>query len=297
MAGVALRIAHKVAERLDRRPCHNRVGHNEGYSVGYRYGQRVLKNSFLFGTIRDPAKRALSRVFFTSVSNGRKRPTDANIKKGLNGSDSRFGSISPGLGGFQLAYLSMTSLEKYSVWKPDQPTVVSDPDLVHETVQRILQDYDLMILVERFDESMVVMQMMLGLETSDMLYLSSKQAGSYSGEQCRKLKKAYASKGIAAHLSSEEWYAKSYGDYVLWEATSQSLDLTIEALGKDKFKMALQKYVDMRRQAEEQCAPTAIWPCSKDGKPQVEESKSNCYKKDWGCGFPCFEAVFGGSEE
>jgi hypothetical protein len=253
-----------------------------------------LEKSFLFGTIRDPAKRAMSRVFFTLVTTGGKEPIDENVLKFLNETDAQYGCVSPGLGGFQLAYLSMRPLPKYSLWNPDKPTAVSDPDLAHQAVKTILQDYDFMILVERFDESLVIMQLLLGLGPSDILYLSSKQSGGFTSTsgRCAQSIPPFLSEAVADHLSSAEWYAKSYGDYLLWEATSQSLDLTIEAMGREKFAAALQKYRDVKRQAQEQCGPTALWPCTQEGTLQKDKAKTNCYSQDWGCGFPCFDALF-----
>jgi hypothetical protein len=229
------------------------------------------------------------------VTTGGLEPIDENVLKFLNVTNAQYGCVSPGLGGFQVAYLSMHPLPKYSVWNPDNPTVVSDPGLVHQTVKTILQDYDFMILVERFDESLVVLQLLLGLEPSDLLYLPSKQSGDFTSTdgRCAQSIPPFLSEAVADHLSSKEWYAKSYGDYVLLEATSQSLDLTIEGLGRDKFEAALQKYRVVKRQAQEQCGATAIWPCSKEGDLQKEKAKTNCYSNDLGCGFPCFDALFG----
>ena len=91
----------------------------------------------------------------------------------------QFGSVSPGQGGFQLQYLAMDTPEEYSVWNPKRPTEVSRLDLVHQIVKDIMNDYDFLILVERYDESLVAMQLLLGLETSDILYLPSRHAGSF----------------------------------------------------------------------------------------------------------------------
>jgi hypothetical protein len=184
--------------------------------------------------------------------------------------------------------------EKFSVWNPDSPTEVSNPDIVHKTVREVMQDYDFMILVERYDECLIAMQLMLGLETSDLLFLSSKKAGSYYNNrkgECIKLQPSFVSPAVSEYISSKEWYAKSYGDYLLLEAASQSLDLTIEAFGQKRFDKALQNFKALKQRAEEQCAAKAVFPCSPEGKTQNKEAKASCYQKDWGCGYPCLDNV------
>jgi hypothetical protein len=300
-SGVALRIAKRVARRQfstleedlkNVTKCSTRVDHIEKASaVGRLYGKRDRKKSFLFSTIRDPAKRAISRIFFSKVSAG-ERPTDENVLNWLNEDrNHQYGAVSPGLGGFQLAYVTMHPHKQYSAWDPARPSEVSNPDLVHQTVKEIMQDYDFMILVERYDESLVAMQLMLGLETSDILYLSSKHAGTYHYRigRCVQLASSFVSRAVSEYLSSKEWYAKSYGDYLLQEAINQSLDLTIEAFGRERFDEALQNFLALKQQAEEHCAPEAVFPCSQEGEPQIEKAKSSCYQNDWGCGYPCLD--------
>ena len=46
-------------------------------------------------------------------------------------------------------------------------------------IDKILDNYDFIGVTDRFDESLVVLQLLLGLETSDILYLSSKKSGNY----------------------------------------------------------------------------------------------------------------------
>ena len=80
------------------------------------------------------------------------------------------------------------------------------------------------------------------------------------------------------HLSSDEWYAKQYGDYLLHETVNQSLDLTIESLGREKFKEAMQKFQTLKKQANNECADYAHFPCSATGKPQPRLAEASCYR-------------------
>ena len=64
---------------------------------------------------------------------------------------------------------------------------------------------------------------------------------------------------MSQYLSSKELYTKSYGDYLLYEAASQSLDLTIQAFG-EHFDKAFQDFCGIEeKSAEEECAATAVF--------------------------------------
>ena len=286
-------------------PCPNQVSHRPNYSAGRAYGNRLpYPQSMLLSTVRDPAGRALSRLYFQEVSQQQHAPTDANMLQWLRQkTNSQFGAISPGMGGFQLAYLSLGAIGKDTAWVADRPEDVIEPLAVHENVRRVVSDYDLLLVVERYDESLVVMQLLLGLDPSDIAYLRSKSAGGYFYSergvgkdgigQCVKLVPAVASEAVRAHLDGPEWHSANYGDYLLREAASQSLDLTIDnVLGRKRFDEALQSFRSLCALAEDRCTSEAIFPCSSDGTPQVERSRESCYEKDWGCGAQCLDDVF-----
>ena len=306
MSGIALRIAQHYAERhfpnitadgAMPAPCNTRVDHVPGYQAGTRFSRHDKEGrSFLFSILRDPARRALSRVFFSRVSQAGQPATEQNIFKWLRMStNSQYGTVSPGMGGFQLAYLAFRSIEEWSAWSKDDPYQVRDVELVHDIVREIIMDYDFLMLVERFDECLVVMQLLLGLEVGDILYLSAKQAGDYyyhpRRNECIQLAKTKSFPSIDRYLQSAEWDAMNYGDYVLYEAMNQSLDLTIETLGRERFNEALDAFVTLRSRAEERCAAEAVFPCSSIGEVQIDRSSVSCYEKDEGCGFACLDAL------
>ena len=189
------------------------------------------------------------------------------------------------------------SQSQCAAWHETRPNEILGRDIVHETVKGIMEDYDLLMLVERFDESLVVLQLLLGLTTQDILYFSSKKAGSYyhiqgSVNVCSYLEKPALSEIVTEHLASDEWYAKQYGDYLLMEAVNQSLDLTIDALGRGRFNQALQRFKTMNKQANEKCLGSVFFPCSENGTLQLELSQQSCYKDDLGCGYKCLDELF-----
>ena len=157
-----------------------------------------------------------------------------------------------------------------------------------------------MILVERYDESLVALQLLLDLKPADILYLQSKGSGSYSHHSisraiagkphaCQKLQKSFVTPAVRRHLDSDMWYAQNYGDFVLHAAVNASLDKTIEQLGRKRFKSALENYLKMKDGADAKCSSDAIWPCSSTGDSQWNASLASCYYKDEGCGYPCLD--------
>jgi hypothetical protein len=152
--------------------------------------------------------------------------------------------------------------------------------------------------MERLQESLVVLQLLLHLETSDILYLPSKISGQYSyifnkpRAGCYKLQKLpNISVSVNAFLSSPAFYAANYEDYLLYKAANKSLDLTIEWFGRDNFEKALSTYQLMMKEALE-CEKEAIFPCSPEGIHR-NQTETNCYVNDWGCGYPCLDRKFG----
>jgi len=300
VVSVVLRIKDRISHRFftNKHVCRTSVKHHHNYTAGENFLSRDRKRSFLLGSIRNPAARAMSRVFHLYVTQAKLKPTDENVLKWLNVTHSHYGSVSPGMGGFQLAYLSMHKLQEYSGWDPSYPTNVSNPGAIYGIVKDIMADYDMIIVTERLSESLVALQLILDLKTTDILYLSSKVGGkSYiKGKftklekgKCTLVKKTSVSPAISKYLLSKEWYAKSFGDYLLQETASLSLDLTIEALGQERFHEALLKFENLNKRAKEECTSKADYPCSKDGNLQRKISRESCYKNDFGCGHRCLD--------
>lgn len=91
------------------------------------------------------------------------------------------------------------------------------------------------------------------------------------------------------YLSSTSWWAQNYGDLLLHQAASMSLDRTIAEIGVDVFNEALEKFRSMMKTAAETCQP--VFPCSSDGTDQSIEAEDDCYFEDIGCGYPCLDTL------
>jgi hypothetical protein len=127
MAGIVDRIANNHGD------CDHRSHHVTKGSDFY-YGNRDRKSSFLLGSIRDPAARAISRVLFHQVSRYGKDPTDENILKWLNTTDRAHGTVSSGQGGFQLNYMTLDPIEPWSAYDWNNNVTVTNPEQVAQNV-------------------------------------------------------------------------------------------------------------------------------------------------------------------
>lgn len=193
--------------------------------------------------------------------------------------------------------MSLNHIGRWSAWNETAPTTVQDPKAVQENVEQVIQNYDFLALTERLDESLVVIQLLLDLPVSDILSTSSKVGGGYfyveenGKSRCIPLQKSFRSPAVHAYLESDEWYAKNYGDYLLFAAANQSLDKTIERLGKIRFAKALREYRESMKLVKEKCNADAFLPCYASGKTHSEVSNQHCYRGDEGCGYNCIDEL------
>jgi len=168
--------------------------------------------------------------------------------------------------------------------------------------RQTFKKYDFVGLVERFDESLVALQLLLGLESSDILYFAVNRRDqwkrtmvSHKRSVCRdsfdwKVDLAGEPRIREYLLESKEWYARNYADYLLYQAAALSLDQTIMAIGLDFFSQELKKFRSLMKQANEECSP--IFACSSNGTDQSEDAKYDCMAEEiYGCGFPCLDGL------
>jgi Sulfotransferase family len=173
-AGVTLRLAQQIARRRNftfavadrdlpprtRAPwtlCKNRVMHAQTHSMGYAHRDR--SRSFLWSIVREPTSRAVSHYFHTLVSRRRLNASDDAIF--LRYLKSEIPSYQLDFEDYQIKYLSFHHLPRYNR---------SAYDPIHE-INEILRNYDFVAMTERLDESLVAMQMLLGLDAEDIAHV------------------------------------------------------------------------------------------------------------------------------
>jgi hypothetical protein len=155
-----------------------------------------------------------------------------------------------------------------------------------QAANKILTDYDFIGITERLDESLVAMQMILGLETTDILYTSAKGRGTWD-DQGYYIQPSFVSPGMEKFFASDTWLELSKGDYLLYLAANASLDRTIDFLGREHFdhKLALFRYA----------LDLAASKCSHIGAMYSAAGFKNltdCLYEDAGCGNECFDQLF-----
>jgi len=298
LAGINQRIARNFAARTGLKK--NCIRH-DGRKAGPYYMARDPL-SFLWTFVRDPAHRAMSR---TAASLKKQRGILHNtmplydyseeiVESLKTADDVQFGTISAGRGGFQLQYSMLSIIEEWSAFNASEPTKVKDPKKVQGYVREVMKGYNFIGLVDRFDESLVALQLILGLEPNDILYFAVKTREQFELSPKEKvcLKpldwNVLLSDKVNQHLGSDEWFAQNYGDHVLYRAANMSLDQTILSLGLDVFSNALKDFRQLLQRAKEACHP--IFPCSSNGTLQEGLSSENCYEGA-SCGYKCLDGL------
>lgn len=249
------------------------------------------------------------RFFHFQVSRDKKEPTDHAFRKFLRdtpGSDSDFPAYYP-WGSSYDHYLHYMSLDGYQVgsWKNETvstssisksrrsqsirgATTVSATRATTatiNTVNKILQDYDFIGITERLDESLVALQMILGLKTSDILYYSAKGNGNWDDHGVY-IQPSFVSPGMERFFASPEWEELSRGDYLMYMAANASLDRTIDKLGRQEFNAKLEQFRHAKELVKTHC-PDIRPLYSASGKA----THHDCLFSDAGCGSACFDRL------
>jgi len=276
LSGITLRIAnkHKLPHFKNNTRCSVVYNHHTATEIEVK--DRVREKTFLWTFIREPSSQIQS-FFFWQWRLKDISPTFDLFKKFVEYTFRGFDSFP------QIGYVSHKKLYLKDMARNNATLV-----------QEILDQYDFIGINERFDESLVVLRLLLGLNAGDILYVSSKRNGGYDGGAmggCKKIPKRVKWPEMEDYVSSYYWKRRYTFSNALYAAANRSLDLTIEKIGRAKFDKALSEHKRLMALVDEKCASTAVFPCSSDGEPQLEASIKNCYKFDYGCGYPCIDTI------
>jgi hypothetical protein len=238
---------------------------------------RKKKHSLLWTNVRDPAKRSVSQFFHFQVSRRGKHATMEYIPHLREQK------------GFQVNYLR-TGKHK----KEHNQYANTTLQFVHIIKKEIFKAFDFIALVERMDESLVVMKLLFDLEARDMIVLSAKTSGGYDDGQSQKkcffIQKAFTTPEVDEYLADE--FKVDNADYLLYAAANRSLDLTIDALGRKRVEEHVRQHRVLQKLAEEHCLAQAVFPCSANGTRQTKLSALDCYQgDDSGCGYRCVDRI------
>jgi len=289
-SSITLRLAYNVAKRVlqqqqqqqqQQQPetpqsgdhtnivCKNRVEHNHASKM--KYAQRDKDHSFLWSMVRDPTARTVSQFFHFAVSREDVSSNDTSFQAFLR--KYRY------FGNYHIRYLGL-------------PRRLNGKQLQDE-INRILQEYDFIGVTERMDESILALQMILGLTTSDVMYLPAKSSGGYDDgrfqNRCVYIQPSFVSPGMKDFFASPAYQKAIYWDQVLYQAVNASLDQTIDRLGRTEFYRGLDRFQQAKRKVSQACTLQNVkFPCSVDGIKRAAND-TDCLLFDMGCGFDCID--------
>lgn len=271
LAGVHLRISKNVALRRNEGYAICKARFDHSLAVGMEYGHRNKSQSFLWTVLREPTARAISQFFHFTVSREKKEPSDANFKASMRHDM------------FQNYYL-----QSLSTGIPFERG-----DAVEPIVSHILNEYDFIGITERMDESLVVLSLLLNLPLTDVLYLKAKGSGGFDDgrfqRRCTYIIPPYVSPNMKSFFASHKWKKRIVGDDYLYQLVNQSLDMTIDMLGRDLIGQKLIEYQQLRQLSEDTCATKVVYPCDAGGNRH--QQAPGCLWQDSGCGHKCLDRV------
>ncbi|CAB9503849.1 expressed unknown protein [Seminavis robusta] len=300
-AAVVLRLGHRLG-------CNMNYIHWDHKPAHKGYNRRDKKKSIMILSVRDPGDLLTSHVYWSFVSLRDVPEEDVSpefLVEKVKDFGIDYGSMRDRQGGFTLQFSSLERIPVGAGWDKEEQDLVHPQDAV-KRVKGILNAYDFALVVERMDESLVALALLLGVPVGDVLVSSSKVSaptganGSEAGKtyvyskrlkRCLPLVKSHHPPLLQRYLDSDHFRSQSYGDLILHAAANRSLDLTIERLGKEQFEKAMKEYLYWKKRMEQECSSMIHSPCSSDGKLQLSKSKSYCYGHDMGCGHKCIDRM------
>jgi hypothetical protein len=270
LAGIAVQIARNEAKRRRvEKECLVRADHG---SYRYVVTRPDKTRSILWTFIREPASRQVSDFFHFHVSRRGVTPhNDALVKQ------------------YSLEALSITNYMTGNRFRRDEQHVNTS----EAKVEYILNAYDFIGLVERYHESLVLLKLIYNLELRDILYTSAKQSGGYDDgeyrQKCTFIQRSNVSDTVKDWFQhSTEWSDYAQDDILLYRVVDKIIDLTIDAFGRNKVQREVRILEEALDYANEQCAHTAVYPCSGPGTPRPP-NETTCVAHDWACAHACIE--------
>jgi hypothetical protein len=328
LTGIILRLAHSRAKQersVASQWCKHRTNHGTGIELDYY--RREKTKSFLFSIIREPQARALSHVFHFDISALRlSEPTDEFLKSRLLlgmqhmyyfqqlGTRSYTKLTDPSKEievkrqmareqGFDTDFPIRDHLASIGhnktlqraydrLWR--QTKQFGHNFTAHRVIADILEDYDLIMIMERMDESLVVLQMLLGLTTKEILYTRARSAGSFSNgfpdRPCIYILPSFVSPSMGKFFASDEWQQQVATDVEFYKAAHKSLDRTIDALGREEVEKRLEDLRAGLKLAAGHCEGRVRTMCSPAGEVVKLEDRT-CYIWGEGCDHDCLDEL------
>jgi hypothetical protein len=148
-------------------------------------------------------------------------------------------------------------------------------------VQKVLDQYAFIGIVERFDESIVLLMEQFGLGYCDVIYDSGKTSDhDIDGRRLlHPIPFSEQPQEVQDFLNGEAFRESQKEDFEAYDLAQRRMDQLIDSLGRDAFQAKVQDFVKWKEDVLNQCKPAVGW------------DRSDCYKADFGCGYRCFDDV------
>ena len=263
---MTLRIADKLGHRLLGERCSSRHNHGIASDVKQNYVSRDPDRSILWTIIRHPASRAMSEFFFFRVSRGKRNATEDSILEYIQRPK------------FKTHIVNYLKLKKF--------------DTREQEIEHVIQNYDFIAVSERMAESLVVMSMIMKVPLADLVVLASKAEDYDDGgtpQGCVKLTRAWSTPKIDEYLAGD--FLQNNYDAMLYQAANASLDLTIDALGRDQVMAGVARFHELAAKNTRECKEHTIFPCPVTLPNHKKEAQKSCYSFDAGCGHVCTDSA------
>ena len=195
--------------------------------------------------------------------------------------------------GFNTAKAMGTNVQKNNFLN-----VMQNETAIDEFIQRIIDGFDFLGIVERMDESLVLLSCILDIPVSDVLYTNAKVAGGYmiksKESECRQIGTHRPLEPvIQAFLDSDEWSEIMKFDNLLYDAVNRSIDYTIEhVIGQNKFDVKMKEFLAAKDKVDEHCTHKFMPKCNSNGTKIPKDQQSKCYEGDVGCGYECLDELY-----
>lgn len=221
----------------------------------------LVRPSFIFSMVRDPAARCLSEFYHFGVTCGNVTPTDEHKLAALRTCE-------------DIQYRSLR-------FHYEQP------------VKFVVTTYHFIGVVERFDTSMAVLADVIGVPLASILYTRSKDS-SRGGVRCTFASQTWRTRfvshgpiddeppAVASYARSDAFRAANANDFALIDGANARIDQRIA--GSSLLARRVSEYTALLAAAQAACQPTNQW-----GHKVLSLDRSQCYARDNGCNYKCLD--------
>lgn len=161
----------------------------------------------------------------------------------------------------------------------------------------LIHDHGFVGIVERMEESLIVLKLLLNLDIHDILFLNNPSPFDLvNATTCVYQVSPFVSPAMKEFFDSQIWKSHIQDEQALYQEANESLHATIDALGRFHVQKELQRYRLALKQAQSQCSPQAVFPCSKSGQLRPDE-RTTCHFGSVECGHACLDKFTLAAEE